>query len=130
MEVSLIMSVARLSSEQMSCFRSAMSDIIISRRGGRDGLLLNDNYSSSGGASVFYNLVLMSTFLCKGSRHTHTHTRVKSGGRTAHADLILSDKSLWGMQRKRGRWRGEREMSREMGETLQGPLLPTMAGET
>ncbi len=83
-------------------------------------LLLNDNYRGSWGASIFYNLVVVSTFLCKGSRDsTHTHTQVESGGRTAHTDLILSDKTLWGVQRERGRWRergreGERERERDM----------------
>ena len=100
-------------------------------------LLLNDNYHGSWGASIFYNLVVVSTFLCKGSRdthtHTHTHTQVESGGRAAHTDLILSDKTLWGVQRERGRWRGrEGGRARDMGErgvreTLQGPLLPSTA---
>lgn len=94
-------------------------------------LLLNDNYHGSWGASIFYNLVVVSTFLCKGSRDS-THTQVESGGCTAHTDLILSDKTLWGVQRERGRWR-ERERERErhgergVRETLQGPLLPTTA---
>ena len=118
-------------------------------------LLLNDNYHGSWGASIFYNLVVVSTFLCKGSwdrhthththtdththththtqTHTHTHTQVESGGRAAHTDLILSDKTLWGVQRERGRWRGreggrERDMGeRGVRETLQGPLLPSTA---
>lgn len=66
--------------------------------------------------------------------HTHrrAHTQVGSGGRTAHTDLILSDKTLWGVQRERGRWRArEKERDRHgkkgVRETLQGPLLPTMA---
>lgn len=46
--------------------------------------------------------------------HTLTHTQVESGGRAAHTDLILSDKTLWGVQRERGRWRErEREEERE-----------------
>lgn len=46
--------------------------------------------------------------------HTHrrAHTQVGSGGRTAHTDLILSDKTLWGVQRERGRWRA-REKERD-----------------
>ena len=67
----------------------------------------------------FFITLVVSTFLCKDSLdstqpQTHTHTQVGSGGRTAHADLILSDKTLWGVQRERGRWwEREREEERE-----------------
>lgn len=80
-------------------------------------LLLNDNYHGSWGASIFYNLVVCEHISVYGrptTTHTHTHTQVESGGRTAHTDLILSDKTLWGVQRERGRWRKrERDMEKE-----------------
>ena len=96
-------------------------------------LLLNDNYHSSWGASIFYNLVVVSTFLCKGSRDsTYTHTGLEWGPHGPHWF-----NSIW--QNPLGRAEGERKMEREregererhgergVRETLQGPLLPTIA---
>lgn len=98
-------------------------------------LLLNDNYHGSWGASIFYNLVVVSTFLCKGSRDSaHTHTGWEWG---PHGPYWFN--SIW--QNPLGRAEGERKMEREregererererhgergVRETLQGPLLPT-----
>lgn len=71
------------------------------------GLLLNDNYHGSWGASIFYNLVVVSTFLCKGSREsTHTHTGWEWGPHGPHWF-----NSIW--QNPLGRAEGERKMERE-----------------